>query len=147
MDEGTRMRASRIKQLATLSLLAMLLGSTACTTLRALGPDPAGAKVRAELHPGDTVQITLLNGTVHRFKVSQVRDSAISGDVVNSWSHATDPVGSHIDVPYSDIQVIEVARSSASKNTLLIVAGVVVVIAIVAAVATGGGQHSPGFSR
>jgi hypothetical protein len=141
------MRASRIKQLATLCLLAMLLGSTACTTLRALGPDPTAAKMRAELHPGDTVQIKLLNGTVHRFKVSQVGDSALSGDVVNSWSHATDPVGSHIDVPYSDIQVIEVARSSVGKNTLLVVVGVAVAIAIAAAVATDGGQHSPGFNR
>jgi len=74
-------------------------------------------------------------------------DSAVSGDVVNSWSHATDPVGSHIDVPYSDIQVIEVARSSAGKNTLLVVGGVAVAIAIAVAVATDGGQHSPGFSR
>jgi hypothetical protein len=141
------MRASRSKELTTLCLLAMLIGSTACTTLRAISPDPTGAKIRAELHPGDTVQITLLNGTVHHFKVSQVGASVVSGDVMNSWSHATDPVGSHVDVAYRDIQVIEVARSSAGKNTLLVVVGVVVAIAIAVAVATGGGQHSPGFSR
>jgi hypothetical protein len=147
MEGEIRMRASRIKQLAVPCLLAMLLGSTACSTLRALGPDPTGAKIRAELHPGDTVQITLLNGTVHRFKVSQVGASAVSGDVVNTWAHATDPIGSHIDVLYSDIQLIETARSSAAKNTLLVVVGVVVAVAIAIAVATGGGQHSPGFSR
>jgi hypothetical protein len=147
MDWENSMQPSSIKQLVTLCLLAMLLGSTACTTLRALGPVPTGEQMRADLHHGDTVQITLVNGTVHRFKVSEVGASGVSGDVVNSWSHATDPVGSRINVPYADIQQIEVARSSAGKNALLVVVGVVVAIAIAVAVATGGGQHSPGFSR
>ena len=141
------MRASRIKQLVTLCLLASLLGSAACTTLRPLDTDPTGARIRAELQRGDTVQVTLRNGTVHRFKVSDVGANGVSGDAVAGASHATDPAGSHIDVAYADIQQIAVARSSPRKNAVLVIVGVAVAIAIAVAVATGGGQHSPGFNR
>jgi hypothetical protein len=133
-----------MKQFATAVASVLICVSTACTTLSPVAADATGARIRAEIKVGDTVRVLTADGTTHRFEVSAVGESSLFGNAVGTWKSGADAAGSRIEVPYRDIQQIEVQHVSGFKTT-----GIVAVVGLVAAVAiaSGGGSHTPGFTR
>jgi hypothetical protein len=128
-------------------LVVLVCLSTACTTMRPIAPDGTGDAIRREIKPGDTVWVVTNAGPAHSFQVTVVGATSLGGNAVNTWKAwkgaAPDPVGSRIDVRYSDIAELDVKRTSALKNAALVAAAVLVWVAI----ASNGGRHSPGFNR
>ena len=90
------------------------------------------------------MRVLTADGASHSVQISAVGESSLVGTAVGTWKRSTDVVGSRIELPYRDIQQLEVQHVSALKTTAL-----VAVVALVAAVAiaTGGGSHTPGFNR
>jgi hypothetical protein len=114
--------------------------STACTSLSPVAADATGTRIRAEIKPGDTVRVLTADGTRHTLMVSTVGESSVAGNAVRAWNGGSDAAGTRIELPYRDIQKIEVQHVSALKTTALVSA-----VALVAAVAivTQGGTQSP----
>ena len=138
------MRMSVTRQFASTVASVLICLSAACTTLSPVAADATGARIRAEVKAGDTVRLLTADGASHSLRVSAVGESSLVGTAVGTWKHSADVVGSQIELPYRDIQQIEVQHVSALKTTAL-----VAVVALVAAVAiaSGGGSHTPGFNR
>ena len=138
------MHTSVTRQFASTIASLLICFSTACTTLSPVAADATGARIRAEIRPGDTVRVLTADGASHSVQISAVGESSLVGTAVGTWKRSTDVVGSRIELPYRDIQQLEVQHVSALKTTAL-----VAVVALVAAVAiaTGGGSHTPGFNR
>jgi hypothetical protein len=102
------------------SLLCCCLVFSACTSLREV-PLPAGAPAVsvAGIKPGDTVVITLRDGTVRKLEVEQVEAVALVGKSrrgTGNERHA-----------YADMQALEVRRISIWKTTGAVAATVLVV--------------------
>ena len=133
-----------MKQFATAAASVLICVSAACTTLSPVAADITGARIGAEIKVGDTVRVLTADGTTHNLQVSAVGESSLVGSAVGTWKRGADAAGSRIEVPYRDIQRIEVQHVSGLKT-----AAIVAVVALVAAVAiaSGGGSHTPGFSR
>jgi hypothetical protein len=128
----------------SITAASVLIGVlTACTTLVPVAADPSGVRIRAEIKAGDTVRALTADGTAHSFLVSAVGESSLVGSAVNAKG-GTDASGSRIELPYRDIQQIEVQRTSALKTATVV--ATVVLVAVVA-IATGGGSHTPGYNR
>lgn len=138
------MRTSMTRRLAATVAFVFIYSVTACTTLTPVSADATGARIRAEIKSGDTVRVLRADGTNHTFQVSEVGESSLVGNAVGTWKGSADAVGSRVEVPYRDIQQVEIQHVSALKTTAL-----VAVVALVAAVAiaTGGGSHTPGYNR
>ena len=126
---------------ATTCLMVLLCLSSACTTMRPLPGGVTGDSIGREIKSGDTVRVVTKGGPVHVFQVTEVGATSLSGNAVRTWSGGSDPAGSRIDVPYSDIAELDVKRSSGLKTVGLVAAAVLVVVAI----ASGGGSHDVGY--
>jgi len=125
------------KKTLTTCLVVLVCLSTACTTMRPMATDATGDSIRREIKPGDTVRVVTKGGSVHSFQITGVGATSLGGNAVNTWQGSPDPVGSRIDVPYSDIGELDVKRTSGLKTAGLVAAVVLVVIAF----ASGGGRH------
>jgi hypothetical protein len=121
----------------TTCLVVLVCLTTACTTMRPIAADATGDSIRREIKPGDTVRVVTKGGPVHSFQITVVGATSLGGNAVKTWEGGTDPVGSRIDVPYSDIAELDVKRTSGLKTAGLVAAAVLVVVAI----ASGGGSH------
>lgn len=135
------MRTSLTTQFAsTLAFVAICL-SAACTTLSPVAADATSARIRAEIKAGDTVRVRTADGTTHNLQVTELGESSLVGNAVGTWKVSTDVVGSRIELPYRDIQQIELQHVSALKTTALVAA-----VALVATVAiiTSNGTKTPG---
>jgi len=137
------MNTSLTRQLATFVAAVLICLQTACTTLSPVVTDPTGAHVRTEVKAGDTVRAVMADGSAHSLLVSAVNEASLVGRVIRAKG-STDAAGSQIELPYRDIQQLEVQRVSAVKTTA-IAAAVALVAAV--AIASGGGSHTPGYSR
>jgi hypothetical protein len=129
------------KKALTTCLVVLACLFAACTTMRPIASDTTGDSIRQEIKPGDTVRVVTKDGLVHSFQIIVVGATSLGGNAVKTWKGAPDPVGSRIDVPYSDIAELDVKRTSALKTTGLAAVAVLVVIAI----ASGGGSHGVGY--
>jgi hypothetical protein len=125
------------KRTLTTCLVVLVCASTACTTMRPMATDATGESIRREIKAGDTVRVATKGGSVHNFQVTGVGATSLGGDAVNTWQGSPDPVGSRVDVLYSDIAELDVKRTSGLKTAGLVA---VVVLAVVA-IASGGGSH------
>lgn len=134
------MRTSMATQFAATVAFVLICLSTACTTLSPVAADPTGARIRTEIKAGDTVRVHATDGASHTFQVSAVGESSLVGNAVGTWK-GTDAVGSRIELPYRDIQQLEVQHVSAVKTTALV--GVVALVAAVAII-TDAGTKTPG---
>jgi len=131
------------KRTLTTCLAVLVCLSGACTTMRPIAADGAGDSIRREIKPGDTVRVVTKGGPVHTFKITAVGETSLSGNAVTTWSGGREPVGSRIDVPYSEIAELDVKRASGLKTAGLVAAAVLVVVAI----ASGGGSHDVGYGN
>jgi hypothetical protein len=127
----------------TSCLIVLICLSSACSTMRPVTADATGDSIRREIKPGDTVRVVTKGGPVRSFQVTAVGATSLGGDAVRTWERGPDPVGSRIDVPYSDIAELDVKRASGFKTAGLVTAAVLVVVVI----ASGGGSHSVGYNR
>lgn len=123
--------------------VVVLVGLAACTTMRPIAADATGDSIRREVKPGDTVRVVTKGGPVHRLKVTVVGATSLGGTAVKTWEGGADPVGSRIDVPYSDIAELDVKGTSGLKTAGLIAAAVLVVVVV----ASGGGSHGVGYGN
>lgn len=137
------MARATARKILTSCLIVHLCLLTACTTMRPLAADATGDSLRREIKPGDTVWIVTKGGPVHSFQVTMVGATSLGGDVVKTWERAPDPVGSRIDVPYSEIAELRVKRASGLKTAGLVAAAVLAVVAV----ASGGGSHGVGYGN
>lgn len=131
------------KRTLTTCLMVLLCLSGACTTMRPLPAAATGDSIRREIKSGDTIRVVSKGGAVHVFQVTVVGDTSLGGTAVRTWSGGADPIGSRIEVPYSDIAELDVKRSSGLKTVGLVAAAVLVVVAI----ASGGGSHDVGYGH
>jgi hypothetical protein len=129
------------KKTLTACIVVLICLSTACTTMRPIAADATGDSIRQEIRPGDTVRVVTKDGLVHNFQITVAGATSLGGNAVRTWKGAPDPVGSRIDVAYSEIAELDVKRTSALKTTGLAAVAVLVVIAI----ASGGGSHGVGY--
>lgn len=133
----------KAKKTLTVCLLVLVCLSSACTTLRPVGMEGAGDSVRQEIKPGDTVRAVMKGGAVHSLQVTDVGATSLSGTAVRAWGGGSDPVGSRIDVPYSEVAELDVKRPSGLKTTGLVLG----VAAVIALIASGGGSHDVGYGN
>jgi hypothetical protein len=103
-------------------LVAVLAG---CSTLRPVegGSDPA--VVQSKVHVGDRVQVTTRDGQSSNFLVTALGPDTIAGNARR---------GRHVELPYQQIDSIEVRRFSTARTVSLVV-GVVLVTGAIFAVA------------
>ena len=106
--------------------------------MRPIAADATGDSIRREIKPGDTIRVITKSGPVHSFQVTVVGATSLSGNAVKEWEGGPDPVGSRIDLPYSEIAELDVKRTSGLKTAGLVAAAALVVVAI----ASGGGSHA-----
>jgi hypothetical protein len=130
------------KKTLTICLVVLVCLSTACTTMRPMAADATGDSIRREIKAGDTVRVVTKGGLVHSFQITVVGATSLGGDAVHMWKGGVDPVGSRIDVLYSEITELDVKQTNGVKTAGLIAAALVVVVAI----ASGGGDHSLGYT-
>jgi len=130
------------KKTLTICLVVLVCLSTACTTMRPMAADATGDSIRREIKAGDTVRVVTKGGLVHSFQITVVGATSLGGAAVHMWKGGVDPVGSRIDVLYSEITELDVKQTSGVKTAGLIAAALVVVVAI----ASGGGDHSLGYT-
>lgn len=124
-------------------LVVLVCLSTACTTMRPIAADATGDSIRREIKPGDTVRVVTKGGPIHVFRITVVGATSLGGNAVKTWAAGPDPIGSRIDVPYSEIAELDMKRTSGLKTTGLVAAAVLVVLAI----ASGGGSHDVGYGN
>ncbi len=106
------------------SLLCCCLVTSSCTSLREVPLPAVAASVSgAGIKPGDTVVITLRDGTVRKLEVEQIEAEALVGKVRRGAG-----IERHA---YADMQALEVRRVSFWKTTGA-VATTVLVVALVA---------------
>jgi hypothetical protein len=130
------------KKTLTICLVVLVCLSTACTTMRPMAADATGDSIRREIKAGDTVRVVTKGGLVLSFQITVVGATSLGGDAVHMWKGGVDPVGSRIDVLYSEITELDVKQTSGLKTAGLIAAALLVGVAI----ASGGGDHSLGYT-
>lgn len=123
--------------------VVVLVCLTACTTMRPIAADATGDSIRREIKPADTVRVVTKGGPVHSFQVTVVGATSLGGNAAKTWEGGADPLGSRIDVPYSDIAELDVKRTSGLKTAGLVAAAVLVVVVV----ASGGGSHGVGYGN
>ena len=115
-------------------VLVLLLLSCACTTLRPTEASPADLQ-RMITHenlfkPGDRVKLATADGSVHKFRVTQI-------DVDNGLV-----IGKEESVPIADIIAVETREVSVGKTAALtggLIVGYVVIAILAATAAFYGG--------
>ncbi len=130
------------KTTPTVCLIALLCLSTACTTMRPIATGAVGDSIRQEIKPGDTVRVVTKSGPVRSFQITEVGATSLGGNAVKIWGGGADPVGTRIDVQYSEVTELDVKRTSGLKTAGLIAAALLIVVAV----ASGGGSHEVGYS-
>ncbi len=97
-----------------LTLLALLISTTGCMTLRPLeGHDTLTNLVKV----GDKVEVIKKDGHINRFTVGKVTDEFIAGN---------DKYGSLVSIPVTDIETVSVEKINGTRTTLAVVGGTVV---------------------
>jgi hypothetical protein len=106
-----------------LMVLALILVSTGCTTLRPVNGTPEDLRQQISagtlLKPGDRVSIVSVDGKTHRFEVTGIAAGVIQGR--------------HESVPVDQVASLEKRRVSALKTAALAVAVVAAGIVAIAA--------------
>ncbi len=94
-----------------LTLLALLISTTGCMTLRPLeGHDTLTNLVKV----GDKVEVIKKDGHINRFTVGKVTDEFIAGN---------DKYGSLVSIPVTDIETVSVEKINGTRTTLAIAGG------------------------
>ena len=71
-------------------IVIMSVASTGCHTMRPVAPltGPTAANAFAKIEVGDLVSLELLDGTRHRFEVSQIEDDALVSEAGRRYPRA-----------------------------------------------------------
>ena len=97
-----------------LTLLALLISTTGCMTLR---PVESYEPLTDFVKVGDKVELVELDGHINRFTVGRLTDEFIAGN---------DKYGSHVSILLVDIETVSVEKINGVRTTLAIVGGTVV---------------------
>ncbi len=138
------MRESTVNRVSTIVLPAIFSLTTGCTTLHSISIETGGGEVRANIITGDKVRVFTKDGAFHTLRVSQVGSSSLIGTAIRLSPSGAEPVGSRIEVPYEQMNRLEVQRVKVGTTVLIIA---VAALAIGAAVASGGGHHDIGYGN
>ena len=101
-----------------LTLLALLISTTGCMTLR---PVESYEPLTDFVKVGDEVEVVELDGHVNRFTLGRLTDEYIAGK---------DNHGSHVSILLVDIEMVSVEKISGTRTTLVVVGGIVVTIVV-----------------
>jgi len=92
--------------------------------MRPVTTDPTGSQIRTRLKAGDHVRVMSKNGDTLDLQVIALGTSSLSGELVRPGKTGQ-AVGSHIDLPYQDIEYLAVRRlhpvNTAYNTTLFLV--------------------------
>jgi hypothetical protein len=121
---------SRVRHLASTTLILLLSLCTACTTMQLVTVDATGSQIRSQVRTGDTVQVLTQDSRSETLQVAAVGDTALVG-IAN---------GTRVEIPYQAIQRLEVRRVSSAKTAWLII-GAVAAIALGAAASSAHHPH------
>jgi hypothetical protein len=111
--------------------LALLLVIPGCTTMRGTAPQSGEAPTRLELHRGDTVRVLTMYRERHAFELTDKSPTGLIGRTVRLSREDKEPAGTLIEVPFSDLALVEVRRVDWASTAgvplvVLFVAGAVV---------------------
>jgi len=125
---------SRASGIAAILVSALGCLSTACTTMRPVTTDPTGNQIRTGLRAGDQVRVVRTDGDTLDLKVSALGSSSLSGELVRP-GRTGQAAGSHIDLPYQDIEQLAVRRLDLGHAACLVLLAVGAATLTVVAVA------------
>lgn len=136
------MHQSTANRVWTIVLLAIFSLTIGCTTMRPITVQTGGDELRADIKAGDKVRVFTKDGATHTLMVTQVGTSSLLGNAISLSPSGTEPVGSRVEVPYEEMNGLEVQRVKVGTTVLIVAVGA---LAIAAAVASGGGHHDVGY--
>ncbi len=97
-----------------LTILALLISTSGCTTLRPLESHDTLANL---VKVGDKVEVIKKDGHINRFTVGKVTDEFIAGN---------DKYGSLVSILLADIEAVSVEKINGPRTTLVTAGGIVV---------------------
>ncbi len=97
-----------------LTLLALLISTTGCMTLRPLESHDTLTNL---VKVGDKVEVIKKDGHINRFTVGKVTDEFIAGN---------DKYVLLVSIPVTDIETVSVEKINGTRTTLAVVGGIVV---------------------
>ena len=96
-----------------LTVLAMLICSTGCMTMRPVDEDRALTDV---IKVGDKVEVIEKDGYINKFTVGKITEQFIAGN---------DEIGSHKSIPLEKIETVSVEKINGGRTTLAVMGGIV----------------------
>ena len=139
------MPKSTLHSVAKNLVILLVCLTTACTTLRPITVEASGEQIRAEIRVGDTVRVHAKGGTSQTLHVTTVGMSSLIGMETHYAAGGSGPVTSKIEVPYQDIERLEVQRVSGARTTWLVIGAVILGIGIFVGVITDFGKGGLGL--
>lgn len=92
------------------TLLAISLVATGCTTTRTMTPGVAPTSSKAQMHAGDRAKILLKSGEVRNLKVTALDDQTITGEEGKGKEAVT------VQIALADVQSVEYRRGSVLRT-------------------------------
>lgn len=116
-------------KLVWLVTLVSVLGSTACTTTRAIDTMDAAA-VMAAIKPGEKAHVIEWDGDTYDMTIDEVTGSAVIGRRETL---------EQVEIPLDDIRAIEVKRIDQGRSLAAVAVGVLGIVIVGAAAAEAAG--------
>lgn len=129
-----------MRNISTLLLTIIVVFTSACTTIKAVEPDPGGS-YSATVQPGDRIRVTTLNDRVREIRVTEVTETEVRG-TLTSATHVQSK-GQPVAIEWADVYSVKEVKVSALK-TAGAGLGILVAIPIIAAAAFAGGCAGAG---
>jgi len=94
--------------------------------MRPVTTDPTGSQIRTGLRAGEQVRVVRKDGDTLDLKVSALGSSSLSGELVRPGrtGRTGQAAGSHIDLPYQDIEQLAVRRLDLGHAAYLVLLAV-----------------------
>lgn len=130
-----------LAQVTVAGVIAVVSLTVACTGMRGSAPSATEQTTRLEVRPGDTVRVLTKYRERHSLEVTDLTATTLVGKAVKLSSEDSQKPGAPIEVPYSDLALIEVGHVSALRTTgavaLILVVSGMAVLGVVGVVPVG----------
>jgi hypothetical protein len=124
-----------LRQIMVASVIVVVSMATACAGMRSSAPSTTEQKTRLEVRVGATVRVLTRYRERHSFKVTGLTTTSLVGEAVKLSSEDSENPGEPIEVPYTDLALVEVRHGSAlttvGAGTLVLLVSGMVVLAVV----------------
>jgi len=98
-----------------MTLVALLISSSGCMTMRALSND---ISITEAIKIGDKVEIIERDGYINKFTVGKIHEQFVAGNDEN---------GSHVSIPLEKIESVSIEKVDGGRTTLAVMGGIVAI--------------------